>query len=88
MDDIRSGLLAANLTKISSRSRVPYHNVDIIIDLQIPDELCPELSDVCSSFPELARWRSFTIACRAFPKYLSLDLLDTEGGHDLLGEAA
>ncbi|MCH8013097.1 MAG: hypothetical protein IIA61_14340 [Candidatus Marinimicrobia bacterium] len=70
-DDLLNVNFQQNLKTILQNIDLRHNQVDLLVDLQIVDETCPDLKSIYAILPTINEWRSFTIARGAFPKDLT-----------------
>jgi len=60
-----------DLQRLLSEIGVVPEHADLIIDYQIADNFSPSFPELYALFPDIERWRTFTIVSGAFPKDLT-----------------
>jgi hypothetical protein len=70
-DDVRNPLLGKQLKQLLAKFKISEKQVDILVDLKVIGDTSMKLAEICNRIPSLSLWRTFTLACGAFPKDLS-----------------
>jgi hypothetical protein len=71
LDLVDPALLAKNIKAFLAASGVSEKDTDLLIDLKNTDEECQKLTELCTRIPNIAKWRTFTVASGAFPPDLT-----------------
>ncbi len=69
--DIRNPSFVPLLQLVLRRFGLTPSKVDLLVDLKQITESSPSLEEICGRVPMLREWRTFTVACGAFPQFLS-----------------
>ncbi|MBP6003685.1 MAG: beta family protein [Pyrinomonadaceae bacterium] len=79
--EIRNPSFVPLLQLVLRRFRLAPANVDLLVDLKQKTDITPSLEEICGRIPMLGDWRTFTVACGAFPQFLSQ--LEKNAEHEL-----
>lgn len=69
--DLNTQYLSYDLTRLLSRLGLNPEQVDLIVDYQLLADFAITYVELCRRIPNLARWRTFTVASGAFCKNLT-----------------
>lgn len=69
--DLRKNNFGENVNEFLTKNSLTVRDIDILIDLQIADDQCLNLTDILNKIPNLMMWRTLTVASGAFPKDLT-----------------
>ncbi|MBN1458442.1 MAG: beta family protein [Armatimonadetes bacterium] len=67
----REDLQRSDLARLLTQLVVARENTDLVVDYQVAQDGPPDIQDICSRIPSLGHWRTFSLICGAFPRYLS-----------------
>jgi Beta protein len=69
--DIASPQFEEIAARLLSSLGLTVEETDLLVDFQVLHPNAPTLSDLCNAIPHVRRWRTFILACGAFPKDLT-----------------